>query len=147
MSRRMILALLRCFCSSTRNGVPGRRLPSYQSSMRPCRLRGAKCVTSKSGSPSHLGIAVLIVPSGSFFHAQTNVSVDITEELSPNVRMIHFPLDIYSYQAEADQAEVNQGHQPWKLDALLTTKSALGLFKRDPNNPVTLVSGGGLHDA
>src|SRR5437867_11454062 len=42
----------------------------------------------KSGSPSHLGIAVLIVPSGSFFHAQTNVSVDITEELSPNVRMI-----------------------------------------------------------
>ena len=43
----------------------------------------------KSGSPSHLGIAVLIVPSGSFFHAQTNVSVDITEELSPNVRMIH----------------------------------------------------------
>ena len=41
------------------------------------------------GSPSYLGIAVLIVPSGSFFHAQTNVSVDITEELSPNVRMIH----------------------------------------------------------
>jgi len=38
-------------------------------------------------SPSHLGIAVLIVPGGSFFHAQANVSVDITEELSSNVRM------------------------------------------------------------
>jgi hypothetical protein len=38
-------------------------------------------------SPSHLWIAVLIVPSGSFVHAQTNVSVDITEELSPNVMM------------------------------------------------------------
>ena len=57
-----------------------------------------------------------------------------------------FP-DMTRYQAEADQAEVNQGHQPWKLDALFTTKSALGLFKRDSNNPVTLVSGGGLHDA
>ncbi len=57
-----------------------------------------------------------------------------------------FP-DMTRYQAEADQANVNQGHQPWKLDALLTTKSALGLFRRDPNNPVTLVSGGGLHDA
>jgi hypothetical protein len=57
-----------------------------------------------------------------------------------------FP-DMTRYQAEADQAEVNQGHQPWKLDALDTTKSALGLFKRDPNNPVTLVSGGGLQDA
>jgi hypothetical protein len=56
-----------------------------------------------------------------------------------------FP-DMTRYQAEADQAEVNQGHQPWKLDALLTTKSALGLFKRDPSNPVTLVSGG-PHDA
>jgi hypothetical protein len=33
---------------------------------------------------------VLIVPSGSFFHAQTNISVDITEELSPNVRMSHY---------------------------------------------------------
>lgn len=57
-----------------------------------------------------------------------------------------FP-DMTCYQAEADQAEVNQGHQPWKLDALITTKSALGLFKRDLNNPVTLVSGGGPHDA
>jgi hypothetical protein len=46
-------------------------------------------VAHSVGSPSHLGIAVLIVPSGSFFHAQTNVSVDITEELSPNVREIH----------------------------------------------------------
>lgn len=56
-----------------------------------------------------------------------------------------FP-DMTRYQAEVDQASVDQGHQPWKLDALMTTKSALGLFKRDPNNPVTLVSGGGLHD-
>ena len=48
---------------------------------RKSRLRGSPAV-------SHLGIAGLIIPSSSFFHAQTNVSVDITEEFSPNVRMI-----------------------------------------------------------
>src|SRR2546426_767894 len=40
------------------------------------------------GSPSILGIAEFIVPTGSFFHAQTHVSFHIIEELSPNVRMI-----------------------------------------------------------
>jgi hypothetical protein len=35
-----------------------------------------------------LGIAEFIVPTGSFFHAQTQVSFHIIEELSPNVRMI-----------------------------------------------------------
>ena len=49
-----------------------------------------------SGSPSYLGIAVLIVPSGSFFHAQTNVSVDITEELSPNVREILYQYSVHT---------------------------------------------------
>src|SRR2546425_9607314 len=42
------------------------------------------------GSPSILGIAEFIVPTGSFFHAQTHVSFHIIEELSPNVRMSHF---------------------------------------------------------
>ena len=55
---------------------------------------------------------MLIVPSGSFFHAQTNVSVDITEELSPNVRMIHFPLDIYNVQAVSIP---NGLHRPFRL--------------------------------
>jgi hypothetical protein len=41
-----------------------------------------------SGSPPLLGIAEFIVPTGSFFHAQTHVSFHIIEELSPNVRMI-----------------------------------------------------------
>jgi hypothetical protein len=40
------------------------------------------------GSPSLLGTAEFIVPTGSFFHAQTPVSFHIIEELSPNVRMI-----------------------------------------------------------
>ncbi len=42
------------------------------------------------GSSSHLGIAGLIVPTGSFFLLKIHVSVEITEELSPNVRRIHF---------------------------------------------------------
>ncbi len=42
------------------------------------------------GSPSILGIAEFIVPTGSFFHAQTHVSFHIIEELSPKVRMIQY---------------------------------------------------------
>ncbi len=69
---------------------------------------------SNRGSPSHLGIAVLIVPSGSFFHAQTNVSVDIIEELSPNVRMIPNIIDKYKlsiFSAFAHSSEVSSRHQ------------------------------------
>src|SRR5438067_2271610 len=42
------------------------------------------------GSPSILGIAEFIVPTGSFFYAQIYVSFHIIEELSPKVRMIPF---------------------------------------------------------
>jgi len=56
-----------------------------------------------------------------------------------------FP-DMTRYQAEADQQKVNHGHDLWKLDALKTTRHALSLFRRDPLDPVTLVSGGGTHD-
>src|SRR6266699_1382022 len=66
------------------------------------------------GSSSHLGIAVLIVPSGSFFHAQTNVSVDITEELSPNVRLIPNIIDKYKlsiFSAFAHSSKVSSRHQ------------------------------------
>jgi Immunoglobulin-like domain of bacterial spore germination len=59
-----------------------------------------------------------------------------------------FP-DLTRYQAEADQAQVNQGHQPWKLSATMTAQ-ALGasqdLLKWNPNAPATIVSGGGQHD-
>src|SRR5947209_4499309 len=54
-------------------------------------------VAHSYGSPSLLGIAEFIVPTGSFFHAQTHVSFHIIEELSPNVRMIpkRRPLDTH----------------------------------------------------
>ena len=74
------------------------RTGECRAKLQPCGITFTPSVLSRKtwivgpffGSPSHLGIAVLIIPSGSFFHAQTNVSVDITEELSPNVRMIPF---------------------------------------------------------
>ncbi len=51
--------------------------------------KGNNCKRQEdSGSPSILGIAEFIVPTGSFFHAQTHVSFPIIEELSPNVRVI-----------------------------------------------------------
>ncbi len=59
-----------------------------------------------------------------------------------------FP-DLARYQAEADQAEVNAGHQPWKLSATMTAQALAAdkdLLKWQPNSPATIVSGGGQHD-
>src|SRR5579883_1823097 len=57
-----------------------------------------------------------------------------------------FP-DLTRYQAEADQAQVNQGHQPWKLSATMTAQAfGANLLHWDPNAPATLVSGGGAKD-
>lgn len=59
-----------------------------------------------------------------------------------------FP-DLTRYQAEADQAQVNQGHQPWKLSAAMTAQAlaaSQNLLKWNPNAPATIVSGGGSHD-
>lgn len=55
--------------------------------------------------------------------------------------------DLTRYQAEVDQEQVNQGHQPWKLSATKTAQ-ALGasLLQWDPNATATLVSGGGAKD-
>ena len=47
-----------------------------------------------------MGIAEFIVQTSSFFHAQTHLSFHIIEELSPNVSMSHFPLDVYSRHLE-----------------------------------------------
>lgn len=57
-----------------------------------------------------------------------------------------FP-DMTRYQAEADQIQVNEGHQPWKLSATqVATALAVNLLNWSPNAPATLLSGGGPHD-
>jgi len=57
-----------------------------------------------------------------------------------------FP-DLTRYQAEADQAQVNQGEQPWKKDATLTAQAfGASLLHWNTEAPVTIVSGGGQHD-
>jgi hypothetical protein len=57
-----------------------------------------------------------------------------------------FP-DLTRYQAEADQASVNQGHQPWKLSATMVAGTlAASLLNWSPNSTTTLLSGGGAHD-
>jgi hypothetical protein len=57
-----------------------------------------------------------------------------------------FP-DITRYQAEADQVQVNEGHQPWKLSATqVATTLAVTLLNWSPNSTTTLLSGGGTHD-
>jgi len=55
-----------------------------------------------------------------------------------------FP-DLTRWQAEADQEQVNHGHQPWKLDAVQTAKRFAEQFLR-AGGTTTLVSGGGRHD-
>lgn len=57
-----------------------------------------------------------------------------------------FP-DMTRYQAEADQMQVNQGHQAWKLSATgVATALAVNLLNWSSDSPSTLLSGGGLHD-
>jgi Immunoglobulin-like domain of bacterial spore germination len=57
-----------------------------------------------------------------------------------------FP-DLTRYQAEAGQEEVNEGAQPWKLDAAQTAKDfATGILQMKSTSAVAVVSGGGLHD-
>jgi hypothetical protein len=57
-----------------------------------------------------------------------------------------FP-DLTRYQAEADQAQVNQGQQAWKKDATLTAQAfGASLLHWNAQSPTTMVSGGGQHD-
>jgi hypothetical protein len=57
-----------------------------------------------------------------------------------------FP-DLTRYQAEADQGQVNQGHQPWKLSAPMTAQAfGASLLHWNPNALATVTSGGGVHD-
>ena len=57
-----------------------------------------------------------------------------------------FP-DLTRYQAEADQAQVNQGHQPWKLSATMVANAlAVSLLNWPTSSSTTLLSGGGAHD-
>ncbi|MBV9689926.1 MAG: hypothetical protein JO202_09465 [Ktedonobacteraceae bacterium] len=58
-----------------------------------------------------------------------------------------FP-DLTRYQAEADQQQVNQGQQSWKLHADATAAGlAANLLHWSLNASTTIVSGGGPHDA
>ncbi len=57
-----------------------------------------------------------------------------------------FP-DLTRYQAEADQEQVNQGHQPWKLQATMVANTlAVNLLNWPTSAVATLLSGGGTHD-
>ena len=57
-----------------------------------------------------------------------------------------FP-DLTRYQAEADQAQVNSGHQPWKLSATMVANAlAVSLLSWSPSSSTILLSGGGTHD-
>lgn len=55
--------------------------------------------------------------------------------------------DLTRYQAEDDQAQVNQGQQPWKLSATMVARAlAMTFLNWHANSPTTLLSGGGAHD-
>jgi len=57
-----------------------------------------------------------------------------------------FP-DLTRYQAEADQTQINQGHQPWKLSATQVANAlAVSLLNWSTSSSTTLLSGGGQHD-
>lgn len=55
--------------------------------------------------------------------------------------------DLTRYQAEADQQQVNQGQNPWKLDAASVARTLAVTFLKWSNTATTtVVSGGGTHD-
>ncbi|HKV58715.1 MAG TPA: hypothetical protein VJO32_10545 [Ktedonobacteraceae bacterium] len=57
-----------------------------------------------------------------------------------------FP-DLTRYQAEVDQQEVNEGAQPWKLDAAQTARVfATSILQMKSTSTVAVISGGGPHD-
>lgn len=57
-----------------------------------------------------------------------------------------FP-DLTRFEAEADQAQVDSGHAPWKLNPVMTAQAmAATLLKWNPNAPATLTKGGGAND-
>lgn len=57
-----------------------------------------------------------------------------------------FP-DLTRYQAEADQAQVNQAHQPWKMDPQAVAKAmATSFFDWKQSIGTKLLSGGGVQD-
>ncbi len=57
-----------------------------------------------------------------------------------------FP-DLTRYQAESDQQQVSQGHQPWKLDAAMTANTlAVTMLKWSTSATTTIISGGGKND-
>ena len=57
-----------------------------------------------------------------------------------------FP-DLTRYQAETAQAEVNQGHQSWRLSAIQTAQAlATNLLHWKSTVPTTILSGGGNSD-
>jgi hypothetical protein len=71
---------------------------------------------------------------------------DSVDTLVPVAFPSIFP-DLTRYQAEADQGDVNQGHQPWKLNAAMVADAlATGMLKWPADAPTTVVSGGSQHD-
>src|SRR5258708_28444573 len=84
------------------------------------------------GSPSHLGIAEFIIPTGSFFHAQTHVSSHIIEELSPNVRMIHLQVSKW----DRDNETYRETHNEYL--SVLTQQAAISRTTFSTNSPARL---------
>jgi hypothetical protein len=56
-----------------------------------------------------------------------------------------FPV-LTRYQAETDQRQVNQGHQPWQLSASMTAQALAANLLQWANAPATIVQGGGKQD-
>ncbi len=87
--------------------------------------------------------------------ALSAMTADLFREFkwSPNAKTLlqtvfpgMFP-DMTRYQAEDDQYQVTQGHQPWKVSATgVATALTVSLLNWSINSTATVSSGGGFHD-
>ena len=81
-------------------------------------------------------------PGSQTIHLLLNASLSVQalycSFLFPRLAQTVFPgifPDLTRYQAEADQASVNQGHQPWKLSATMVAGAlAASLLNWSPNS-------------
>ena len=85
--------------------------------------------------------------------SQANLAQDLFREFNTGTfAPVSFPgiyPDLTRYQAERDQAQVNQGQDSWKLDAAQVAARFAGdpRLLNWPNVSATIMSGGGSHDA
>lgn len=131
-------------CIGTRERVPSLSVIVSNVVHHECSLFPSRCETTQVDELSALNTGKSVSAMTALFREfKWSASAGtLVQTAFPGI----FP-DLTRFQAEADQAQVNQGHQPWKLSATQVANTlAVSLLNWSASSPTTLISGGGAHD-